>query len=72
MIERKKYVCLDYEKRCLLEHYLKIGFNIREIADILGTSENTIHYELRKNNMTAATYDASLAQKYRLRKKQQN
>lgn len=45
MIERKKYVCLDYEKRCLLEHYLKIGFNVREIADILGTSENTIHYE---------------------------
>lgn len=34
MIERKKYVCLDYEKRCLLEHYLKIGFNIREIADM--------------------------------------
>lgn len=63
MIERKKYVCLDFEKRCLLEKYLKAGFNIREIADKLGTSEHTIHYELRKNNMTAATYDASLAQK---------
>ena len=55
----------------VLEKYLKAGFNIREIADKLGTSEHTIHYELRKNNMTAATYDASLAQKYRLRKKQQ-
>ncbi len=70
MIERKKYVCLDFEKRCLLEKYLKAGFNIREIADKLGTSEYTIHYELRKNNMTAANYDAAIAQKYKLRKKQ--
>jgi IS30 family transposase len=70
MIERKKYVCLDFEKRCLLEKYLKAGFNIREIADKLGTSEYTIHYELRKNNMTAANYDAATAQKYKLRKKQ--
>ena len=70
MIERKKYVCLDFEKRCLLEKYLKAGFNIREIAYKLGTSEYTIHYELRKNNMTAANYDAAIAQKYKLRKKQ--
>lgn len=70
MIERKKYVCLDFEKRCLLEKYLKAGFNIREIADKLGTSEYTIHYELRKNNMTTANYDAATAQKYKLRKKQ--
>lgn len=70
MIERKKYVCLGFEKRRLLEEYLKAGYNMREIANKLGTSEYTIYYELRKNNMTAATYDAATAQKYKLRKKQ--
>ena len=29
---------------------------------------HTINYELRKNNMTALTYDANKAQKYKLLK----
>ena len=68
MIERKKYVCLDYEKRCQLEEMLKAGMNRNEISNKLGISESSIYYELRKNKMTAATYDAATAQKHKLLK----
>lgn len=67
-MKRKEYVCLDYEKRCLMEKLLKAGFPKNEISDKLGVTVHTINYELRKNHMTAESYDAEMAQKYKILK----
>ena len=47
---------------------LKAGISKTEISQELNVSVHTINYELRKNNMTALTYDANKAQKYKLLK----
>lgn len=72
MIERKKYVCLDYEKRCQLEEMLKADIDKNAISNKLGVSVSTIYFELRKNKMTAATYDAAIAQKHKLLKERED
>jgi len=68
MKQHKKYVCLNYEMRCQLEKMLKAGISKTEISQELDISVHTINYELRKNNMTALTYSAETAQKYKLLK----
>ena len=47
---------------------LKAGISKTEISQELNVSVHTINYELRKNNMTALTYSAETAQKYKLLK----
>ena len=68
MKQHKKYVCLNYELCWLLVKIIKAGISKTEISQELDISVHTINYELRKNNMTALTYNAETAQKYKLLK----
>ena len=57
-----KYQRVTYEKRCLIDAYLKVNFSQSEIAKILGVHKSTISREIQRNS--AGGYCPSLAQKF--------
>jgi IS30 family transposase len=49
MKEKRKYKHLSFEERYVIEKLLKKKLKIRDIAELLNRSPNTISYEINKN-----------------------
>ena len=61
-MERRKYKCLHYEDRQLIEAMSKQGRSVMNIAEVIGTHRDTIYKELHRCGATLETYTAAAGQ----------